>query len=319
VSHVDPGRFRGCYSRGVKLSRLLLAAAGLVVLGAVLYSQYPPFRLGVWVLAGRSPHCPFPNAIRSEENLRRQIAAKDRILAATREIASEADYQLFDTPRGRFWMPRGSHFVLPFNLAEQERQIYGTGPTAVRPGDVVLDCGANVGAYTRDALRSGARLVVAIEPAPENIECLRRNFASEAAAGRVIVYPKGVWDKDDVLTLHVDPENSAADSFLIQRPGARSVHQVPLTTIDKLAAELKLERVDLIKMDIEGAEPNALRGARGVIARFKPRLTISAYHASDHPAVIPALIRQLRPDYRMECGPCAEAEGVIRPDILYFH
>lgn len=309
-----------CYSFLVKVSRLFPAGAGLLIAGAALYHFYPPFRLGAWALAGRSPHCPFRNAIWSAENARRQIAVKDRILAASREIAVDpAGYHQFETPYGRFWMPEGSHYVLPFNLAEQERKIYGTGATAVRPGDVVLDCGANVGVYTRDALKSGARLVVAIEPAPENLECLRRNFAPEAAAGRVVIYPKGVWDKDDTLTLYVDPANSAADSFLIKREGAKAVHKVPLTTIDKLAAELKLDRVDLIKMDIEGAEPNALRGAREVIRKYKPRLTISAYHAPDHPAAIPAVVRETRPDYRMECGPCAEAEKLIRPDILYFY
>jgi FkbM family methyltransferase len=229
-----------------------------------------------------------------------------------------AGYHLWVTPKGRYWMPAGSDYVLPFNLAEQARQIYGTRETAVRQGDIVLDCGANVGVYTRDALAAGAKLVVAIEPAPENLECLRRNFAAEVDAGRVVIYPKGVWDKDDLLTLNVDPNNSAADSFIIQREGSRGVQKIPLTTIDKLAAELKLERVDLIKMDIEGAEPNALDGARETLRRYKPRLTISAYHAPDHPRLIPERVRAARADYRMECGPCAEANWGVRPDILYF-
>ncbi len=258
-------------------------------------------------------------AVQCAADLKRQIQLKDQLLVASREVEKDpAGYHLWETPRGRFWMPAGSDYVLPFNLAEQARKIYGTRETAVKQGDIVLDCGANVGVYVRDALDSGAKVVVAIEPAPENVECLRRNFVTEIASGRVIVYPKGVWDKDDFLTLNVDPNNSAADSFLIQREGSQAVQKVPLTTIDKLAAELKLERVDLIKMDIEGAEPKALDGATGTIKRFKPRLTISAYHAPDHPRLLPEKIRALRGDYRMECGPCAEANGGIRPDILYF-
>jgi len=302
----------------VTLSRLLKAAVLLVVLAGVLYF-YAPARLAAYVLAGRSPHCPFSQAIQSADELRRQIRLKDEILNASREVEKDpAGYHLWESPRGRFWMPAGSDYVLPFNLAEQARKIYGTRETAVRPGDIVLDCGANVGVYTRDAIEAGAKVVVAIEPAPENIECLRRNFPAEVASGRVIIYPKGVWDKDDFLTLNVDPNNSAADSFLIQREGSHGVQKVPLTTIDKLVTELKLERVDLVKMDIEGAEPNALEGARETLSRFKPRLTISAYHAPDHPRVIPEKIRAIRADYRMECGPCAEANWGVRPDILYF-
>ena len=86
----------------------------------------------------------------------------------------------------------------------------------VRKGDIVLDCGANLGTFTRTALDRGAKTVVAIEPAPENLECIRRSFKDEIASGRVILYPKGVWDKDDVLTLHIHHDNSAADSFLIK-------------------------------------------------------------------------------------------------------
>ena len=82
--------------------------------------------------------------------------------------------------------------ALNYDLAEQKRNIYGTG---IRRGDIVLDAGANVGVFTRKALWAGASKVIAIEPAPENLECLRRNFAAEIADGRVVVYPKGVWDK----------------------------------------------------------------------------------------------------------------------------
>ena len=159
---------------------------------------------------------------------------------------------------------------------------------------------------------------VAIEPAPENLECLRRNYPKEITSGQVIIVPKGVWDKEDVLTLRVDPKNSAADSFVLQREGAVEVEKIPLTTIDKLVADLKLERVDYIKMDIEGAEPKALVGAKATLAKFKPRLSIATEHPQDDPKVITEIIRSARSDYQMACGPCAETEHSIRPDVLYF-
>ena len=118
---------------------------------------------------------------------------------------------------GRWWIPAGSDKFLPALLAQEQSKIYGSGSAGVQNGDVVLDCGAHIGLYTRDALESGAKLVVAIEPAPANLECLRRNLKREIADGRVIVLPKGVWDKEDMLVLNEDPENSAADSF-IQKP-----------------------------------------------------------------------------------------------------
>jgi FkbM family methyltransferase len=294
---------------------ILLAVAAV----ALTLRYYAPARVSAWVLLGRSQSCPFSNALQSEQELAEQIRKKDEILAASRLIVQgPKGYRHWETPDGNYWVPNGSDYSLPYNLAEQARNIYGRNGRGVKPGDIVLDCGANVGVFTRASLKAGAKLVVAIEPAPENIECLRRNFAEQVAAGRVIVYPKGVWDKDDFLELHVDPHNSAADSFVIDREGWRKVEKVPLTTIDKLVEELKLERVDFIKMDIEGAETRAIQGGKGTLARFKPRMAISAYHQVDDPKNIPQVVREGWPDYKQECGPCAETRFGVRPDILYF-
>ena len=302
------------------MKRALGWALVIVVALVTLAYAYSPFRLFAWFALGRASVCPLENALASDQNLKTQIRDKDQILHASKLLEKDPrGFHLWDTPAGRYWVPEGDDYVLPFNLAEQRRKIYGTGDRDVKAGDIVLDCGANVGVFTHVALERGAKTVVMIEPAPENIECLRRNFPQEIASGRAILYTKGVWDKDDVLTLHVDPHNTAADSFIIEYGGEQAVEKIPLTTVDKLVAELKLERVDFIKMDIEGAEPKALAGARATLARFKPRLSIASYHKPDHPRLIPAAVFAARPDYTMECGPCAESEHAVRPDVLYFH
>ena len=302
----------------MKRLRILSGLLTLVAVGVTVYFC-APVRLMAIVLAGRSPDCPLDRALASAGNLKRQIELKDRILAASRRIETdEKGFMLWHTPHGPFWIPKDNQFVLPFNLAEQERGIYSLDSVRIRPGDVVLDCGANVGVYTREALNQGAGRVVSIEPAPENIECLRRNFAAEIASGKVIVYPKGLWDSETELTLHVDPHNSAADSFLIERDGSHAETRIPVTTIDKLVAELNLDRVDFVKMDIEGAEPRALRGGRSSIARFRPRMALSVYHAPDHPVVVPREVRTAWDGYRLTCGPCAEANWRIRPDVFFF-
>lgn len=294
-----------------------IAIAVVAVIAAVA-ALYPPARLATYVLIGRGTNCPIGQAVKSGQEIQDQIRFKDEILAASKLLESDGGFERYQTPMGAYWIPKGSKYVLPFNLAEEKRDIYFSETHKIRSGDIVLDCGANVGVFTRKALDMGAAKVVAIEPGPENVECLRRNFKAEIEAGRVIVYPKGVWHKDDELELNVDPNNSAADSFLIKREGSHAVARVPLTTIDKLSAELGLARVDFIKMDIEGAEPNAIEGAVETIRKFKPRLSLSAYHAADHPVLVPAKVTAARNDYKMTCGPCAEISFGVRPDILYF-
>ncbi len=294
-------------------------AAVPLVLAVAGYAWCPPFKYATWALTGRSPYCPLSQAVRSADNLQAEIRDKDAILRASKLLQTDsAGYELWQTPKGRFWIPAGSRYVLPFNLAEQQRKIYGVAPNGPQANDITLDCGANVGVTVNEELAAGAKKIVAIEPAPENLECLRRNFANEIAAGRVVIVPKGVWDKNDTLTLRVDPQNSAADSFVMKREHTVNVTHVPLTTIDEIVTELNLPRVDYIKFDIEGAEPRALAGARNTLAKWKPRLSVAAYHQPDHPKVIPEIIRAARSDYQMECGPCAADNTHVRPDVLYF-
>src|SRR5260370_4676336 len=143
------------------MSKLMKFVLVPVMALAALCYFYPPARLMAIVLLGRSPACPMARAIHSADELQTQIANKDRILAASKLLEKDpAGYHLWDTPHGRFWIPQGSDYVLPFNLAEQERKIYGVGAQDVRAGDTVLDCGANVGVYTPEETTNGAHIMV---------------------------------------------------------------------------------------------------------------------------------------------------------------
>jgi len=159
--------------------------------------------------------------------------------------------------------------------------------------------------------------VVAIEPAPWAVECLWRNFPEEIRTGRVVVYAKGVWDHDDTLRLNIPPgmASTAATVALTRASGTEVV--VPLTTIDGLVADLNLTRVNFIKMDIEGAEPNALKGGLRTIERFHPRMAISLEHRHTDPDTIPDLTRQLWPNYVVEHGACVNMNRHLQPVVMY--
>jgi len=290
----------------------------LLIIGVVGYNYSGKFRTGFLALIGRSPDCTFARAIEAPDELEKQIRLKDHLVAQSQIMEKGGAYNRWHTQYGDYWIPAGSDYSLHYNLAEQERQIYGTGEQAVKAGDVVFDCGANIGLFTTVAIRAGAKRIIAIEPGPENLECFRRNFAGDIESGKIVLIPKGVWDKDDTLTLNVDPKNSAADSFVLKPAGSEGKIQVALTTIDKIVASISLDQVDFIKLDIEGAESNALRGAAETIKRFKPRISVAAYHRPEDPKLINEAILKVRPDYKRECGPCSESNNGVRPDILWF-
>jgi FkbM family methyltransferase len=266
-------------------------------------------------LKSRSPYCSVWNAVADARVELGQQEDAERIARASHIVSREGALTLWATPQGEYWIPSSDDRVLPILLAQSDRKIYGDRDRGVRPGDIVLDCGAYVGTYARLALSSGAKLVVAIEPSPDSVECLRRNLAREIADGRVVVYPKGVWDSETTLTLLVNPANTAGNGFV---EGINAIAGIPVTTIEKLVAELKLPRVDFIKADVKGATERLLRGGSAVIARDRPRIALSTEEPIDDAGAIAALVKKIQPAYEMKGGPCLTGDGGIYTDVLFF-
>lgn len=289
----------------LNLLRVLIGAALVVVAIELVLICWPTAGLLGLKLIGRN-RCSIDETLSSQQ----LGEAQSRMLKRSRLVSRDGSCQLWDTPRGQFWLAVPLDGLFAHVLAEQELRIQRDGKRGVHPGDIVLDCGADYGTITRLALSMGAKLVVAIEAAPYKEPCLKRTFAREIADGRVIVVPKGVWDREDQLTLH-------GDSIVMERTG-RSV-TVPLTTIDKIVAELQLPRVDFINMDIEGAERKALAGARTTLARFRPRMAIASEHYSDDADTIPKSVRAMVPNYSVFCARCLPSgRHQVLPELLFF-
>lgn len=307
-----------------------LTIAGLVVLRPEVRPYVVPYfpTLKMWLLAEADHNgvCPAWDAASGPGQVERLYDTRARIKPLLRLAQVDADHRtLWETPQGRYWLPEGADDEFMTTLVtEQALDIYTYGKYGVRQGDVVLDCGANVGIFTRQALNKGAKLVVAIEPSPENLECLRRNFASEIAAGHVEIVGKGVWDREQTLFLEIlRRTNPGMDAITLHSPGHRPGVWVPLTTIDKLVDELKLPRVDFIKMDIEGAEARAVAGASATMAKYKPRMAIATEHTDDkvrNSASVVQTAKRAQPAYVINCGFCiTDRNNRPYPDEVYFH
>jgi len=161
--------------------------------------------------------------------------------------------------------------------------------------------------------------VVAVEPAPQAAECLRRNFSDEISRGAVIVCQKAIWDKPEMtLKFYLNGNEDAADSLVWQGKQAEAV-DIKTTTIDAIAADYHLDRIDFIKADIKGAAAALLRGAKDTLVRSQPRMAISTEEGFDHPAELAALLSGIAPGkYRSTCGPCVTSAGNIFTDVMFF-
>lgn len=247
----------------------------------------------------------------------------EEIERASRALGEDRGLYLYETPAGSFWMPQANDLhSIAVVLAEQEFEMYGDpGGLGVHEGDVVIDGGAHVGLFVRTALKAGASKVVTFEVTPKSNEALRRNFANQIAEGKVVVTAKGVWREEGVLPLVIIDDCSICNS--VSHPWMKPSVDVPLTTIDHAVAELELPQVDYIKLDVENAEANALRGATGTLTKFHPRLAVALENSKTRVAYgheVLGIVQEAYAGYKATCGAVTymNTGERILPEVLHF-
>lgn len=175
-----------------------------------------------------------------------------------------------------------------------QRNGYDLSPL---PGDVVFDCGACIGDFSLlFAGMVGARGEVhTFDPIPLHARyCHLQASLNPSLAQAFHINTLAVGDR--TYTAH----GTHIDSDRID-PGGLSIDGFSCTTLDDYATS-SLNRVDFIKMDVEGAELAALIGATEVIREFKPRLAISGYHKPEDLWELPQKIKALNPGYELTFG-----------------
>ena len=180
----------------------------------------------------------------------------------------------------------------------------------VQPGDIVLEIGAWLGAFTRFALDRGAKLVVAFEPQPANRSCFEQNFADEIEQGRVVVIAAAAWNRAGPVRLAnigpLNPERSRK-GFAVAEDGPIEARSV---TIDETVERLGLDAVNFINLDIEGGERHALSGATRTIRRFRPVIVSCIHHLPGDRERIPKTVLEIEPRYDVQM---TDLQGFFRP------
>ncbi|MGB8644434.1 MAG: FkbM family methyltransferase [Anaerolineae bacterium] len=190
--------------------------------------------------------------------------------------------------------------ILATFLLEQYGYNKEGAQVQVAPGDVVIDAGACWGDTTLYfAARAGETGVVhAFEFFFGNLMILEENLTlNPELKSRIRVIPRAVWSVSESELSFV--ENGPGSTLDPNTPNASSgATRARTLSLDDFVEQKKLERVDFVKMDIEGAELDALKGSAQTIRRFKPKLAIAVYHKPDDLIVIPRYIQSLGVDYR---------------------
>jgi len=140
----------------------------------------------------------------------------------------------------------------------------------IRPGDVIWDVGANIGFFsTRFAQWTGPQgRVYAFEPAPDIAARLK---AATAPFGNVVIVQQGLSDTEGTVGFLADRKHDGATSRIAASGDRQARETIEITTGDLLIASGAVTAPDVIKMDIEGHELEALMGIAGLLSTRPPR------------------------------------------------
>ena len=144
----------------------------------------------------------------------------------------------------------------------------------VKPGMNVLDVGANFGYFTLILARlvGPTGRVFAFEPTRAYRERLLWHLKQNDVTDRVVVLDYGLSDKDETRVIHIG--DSSATLHPAADEAAKGSETIRLRPLDRVADELALPRIDLVKVDIDGHEPFFLAGAKEFLAARRPALVM---------------------------------------------
>ncbi len=235
------------------------------------------------------------------------------------ETAGERFRNVAVAPAARAWLKRVYHLALMMQTAgrglscrlpqgevvralPQYRHLswnpteYAAFRAVVRPGMVALDVGANVGAYSmllgQWVGENGQ--VFAFEPAPEPFDGLARHTVLNHLE-HVVRPVRSAVGAARTTSAFIVADTSGESRLAVSSDGTSGAIQVPVISLDDFCREHQLDP-DFIKIDVEGAELDVLRGARETIRRCRGRL---ALFAEMHPSMWPKF-RVTKDDMRAE-------------------
>ena len=188
---------------------------------------------------------------------------------------------------------------LGFNLTDYERLIKKyryKNLVKLEKGETIIDAGAYVGKDSINfaSINGFKNVVYALEPQKDSFKSLLLNVSNEMYDGVIFPLKLGVWSTN--VKQKLIGHGSSASLVCSPTIGINSYEEIDCIAIDEYFNDVK---IDFIKMDVEGAELEALIGAKKTIEYYKPKLAISVYHRVRDLVDIPLFLKRLRPDYEL--------------------
>lgn len=164
------------------------------------------------------------------------------------------------------------------------------------PGDYVIDgggCWGDTALYFAHTVGKEGK-VFTFEFASDSLEVFNRNLElNPVLSERIQLVQRALWNKSEEVIEYSPNGPGTSLAMKPQNKTQQDSAQATTISIDDFVRERNLPRVDFVKMDIEGAELNALKGAEETIRSFRPKLAISIYHRDTDFVDIPEYLNRL--------------------------
>ena len=269
------------------------------------YEDYLKETLKLWKIVQFIPACFIPGFIlRKNPEADAAINAINKIIKNDKVICKDIMLPFQEDVKDNiFWFIVDILFAYLLDDLDQEtlnsiylnfyEGLYEYQTVRLEKGDIVIDAGANIGAFSALASAKGC-FAYAFEPIPDIIN----TYLSKTAEWNpnITICKYALSDKPGELTFNEDLSNIGGSSLVVEGKNSKKI-KAQAIDLDTFAEENKLPKVDFIKADIEGAERYMLMGAKRVLKEFAPKMAICTYHLPDDPQVLRELILDANPNY----------------------
>lgn len=150
---------------------------------------------------------------------------------------------------------------------------------------VIIDVGGNFGFLSlvwAQYLYSGKGVVHTFEPEPRLANCVEQAVKQNQLKNKLVVHKKGVAAQKGTINLYIFPGGASGNP----EQGFTEIVEVPAISLDEFVVEQNLQRVDLIKIDVDSIEYHILKGAEATIAKYRPSIFTET---NGNPAIVQLL------------------------------
>jgi FkbM family methyltransferase len=210
------------------------------------------------------------------------IVAKSVIINKTfREIEEERKHLsgnvTLKNNNGLFFC--GNNILTIYSVNEnQEKNLYSYFECN---GEIFIDVGAHIGKYSIKLGQNKFNKIIALEPNEYNFSLLKKNIVLNSL-NNIVAVNKGVYSKKGIIPFY-QYENGDGIHSIIKTTGEREITNIEVDTLDNITSEIGImEKIGLIKIDVEGAEPEVLKGSFSILEKHHPKLIIEILKENAH-------------------------------------